>query len=151
MRPIGTEQCITKNIWVGSWLCLMLRAVSKPLLLWIASWPLLLDASWPLRRPASWPLMLAASWPLWWAASWPLLLAASWLSSITRTFTLNAEPPAWLPLTLKLERWFVKVYYAQPYYSDPLDPFCIERGFPAERETGERETSGGVVHIISTI
>jgi hypothetical protein len=29
--------------------------------------------------------------------------------------------------------------------------FYIERGFPAEREIGERETNGSVVHNISTI
>jgi hypothetical protein len=34
--------------------------------------------------------------------------------------------------------------------SATVDPFCIERGFPAEWETGKRETSGGVVHVIST-
>jgi hypothetical protein len=31
-------------------------------------------------------------------------LATAWVPSITRTFTLNGELPAWLPLTLKLER-----------------------------------------------
>ncbi len=35
--------------------------------------------------------------------------------------------------------------------SDQLDPFYIERGFPAEREIGKRETNGSVVHNISTI
>jgi hypothetical protein len=30
--------------------------------------------------------------------------------------------------------------------SDQLDPFCIERGFPAEREIGERENNGSFVH-----
>jgi hypothetical protein len=35
--------------------------------------------------------------------------------------------------------------------SDQLDQFYIERGFPAEREIGERETNESVVHNISTI
>jgi hypothetical protein len=33
---------------------------------------------------------------------------------------------------------------------DQLNPFFIERGLPAEREIGERETSGGTVQVIST-
>ncbi len=35
--------------------------------------------------------------------------------------------------------------------SDQLDPLNIERGFPAERMIGERETSGSVVHNTSKI
>jgi hypothetical protein len=35
--------------------------------------------------------------------------------------------------------------------SDLLDPFFIERGFSAEREIGEIETNGSIVHNISTI
>ncbi len=34
--------------------------------------------------------------------------------------------------------------------SDRIDPFFIEKGRPAQREAGGRETSGGVVHVIST-
>jgi hypothetical protein len=32
--------------------------------------------------------------------------------------------------------------------TDHVDPFFIEKGRPAEREIGERETSGGVVHVV---